>query len=281
MNNSVLSAGPSNLGPYHPARYNSLAKTTWSVHVAICQVSEHHCHWNFSEDEISFKTHNLTKNTHKRFLSQRANISKTLDRIQPSIAIFIGYATTSSGLAALECAEREIPRILNIIGNPTKHSLGSQPKKPTTKKTICKALYPSPIVPGTQERQLGMDLGSPKSRIWEVGNILNTAHFSRDRISAPDKQYFCYVGRLSEEKTLVSLLKACSHYQNKGGAWEIKIVDDGPCRDQLKTISKAIPSASSTGRVDHQNLPRLLGVLVVLCYTLFTSPEDWYQTRPC
>jgi glycosyltransferase involved in cell wall biosynthesis len=82
-----------------------------------------------------------------------------------------------------------------------------------------------------------------KKNIIHLPNFINLQKFKFDnRMSHPDdKKSIVYFGRLSHEKGLWTLLEASRSlkHDNIGRNIEIKIIGDGPIRDELKELVKA------------------------------------------
>lgn len=258
---TVLWVGPSNLGPYHLARYNSLADSGWDVHVLTCPVAEHFRPWKFDESQARFHLHTFPSSKSGNILQKKAFAAELLQSIEPTVAVFIGYASNSINTVALECRLQGIPRILNIIGNPSEFTPSATFLKLQAKRLICKALFPASIVPGIRARNLGTQLGISESRTWEVGNVVDIKHFWKQLGTVPDetgKLQFVYVGRISPEKNLSGLIDAYELYRGEGGTWELCIIGDGPERVELLTKAESIPGLTLPGWVSYDELPALL-----------------------
>ena len=84
------------------------------------------------------------------------------------------------------------------------------------------------------------------------------------------QKYYCYVGRLSEEKGIRTLLKAATMLQH-----ELRIAGGGPLFDELKAKYGKWPQIKFLGHLDGDGVARLLGDAA--CSVL---PSEWYENNP-
>ncbi|MGF1500071.1 MAG: glycosyltransferase [Elainellaceae cyanobacterium] len=82
--------------------------------------------------------------------------------------------------------------------------------------------------------------------------------------------YAIYVGRLSGEKGLDTLLTA---WEQLGSTLPLKIVGDGPLADEVAKLAERLPSVEWLGRQPMQEVHRLVGEA-----TLLVFPSKWYET---
>ena len=82
--------------------------------------------------------------------------------------------------------------------------------------------------------------------------------------------YYCYVGRLSEEKGVRTLLEAA-----KGIHHELRIAGGGPLADELKEKYAAFPHIKFLGHLDAKGIASLLSK--AKCSVI---PSEWYENNP-
>lgn len=82
--------------------------------------------------------------------------------------------------------------------------------------------------------------------------------------------YALFVGRLSVEKGLDTLLAAWEHL---GGQMPLKIVGDGPLANQVVEATKRLPQVEWLGRRPMQEVYALMGEAMMLIF-----PSKWYET---
>lgn len=82
--------------------------------------------------------------------------------------------------------------------------------------------------------------------------------------------YYCYVGRLSEEKGVRTLLEAASKAKH-----ELRIAGGGPLTDELKAKYTHCPNIKFLGLLDAHGVASLLSQ--AKCSVL---PSEWYENNP-
>jgi glycosyltransferase involved in cell wall biosynthesis len=85
-----------------------------------------------------------------------------------------------------------------------------------------------------------------------------------------DGNYALFIGRLSVEKGLDTLLEAWKHV---GNALPLKIVGDGPLASQVSAATEKLPQVEWLGRMEPPELFQLLGAAKLLIF-----PSKWYET---
>lgn len=104
------------------------------------------------------------------------------------------------------------------------------------------------------------------SKIHVLHNFLNI-DLDKDRYDAKD-DYFCFVGRLSQEKGLRTLISAANRLP-----YILKIIGDGPMLDNLKTI--AGKNVEFLGRKQWEELRDIVGSA-----RFSVIPSEWYENNP-
>ncbi len=82
--------------------------------------------------------------------------------------------------------------------------------------------------------------------------------------------YALYVGRLSVEKGLDTLLSA---WEQLGGKIPLKIIGDGPLSDRVKETAQKLPGVEWLGRKPVREVYEIMGEAKVLIF-----PSKWYET---
>ncbi|MDI6808906.1 MAG: glycosyltransferase family 4 protein [Candidatus Eisenbacteria bacterium] len=116
------------------------------------------------------------------------------------------------------------------------------------------------------------------NKIIEMGvdekRVVHLPYFLRTEEYEPlyrDEGYFAYVGRLSREKGIMTLLDAARRL----GKCNLKIVGGGELRDEVLEISKDIPGVELVGHLSGERLRdiwRKASFVVV--------PSEWYENLP-
>ncbi|MEO0770178.1 MAG: glycosyltransferase, partial [Cyanobacteria bacterium J06649_4] len=108
--------------------------------------------------------------------------------------------------------------------------------------------------------------GMPAEKIVVKPNFVNPDPGD----TAGNGQYALYVGRLSVEKGLDTLLAA---WQQVAQPMKLKIVGDGPLSDYVKQAAKANPNIEWLGRRPMPEVHALMGEAAFLIF-----PSKWYET---
>lgn len=252
----IAIVGPTNLGPYHLARYNGLATLDIDLHIVTSPIREHKRPWHFATDEAHFSLHAPFSPGHAS-LSPRtlAEAQRWLEEMQPQAVVVIGYASPYGWAFALAARRKKIPTLLTLIGcKPRTHS-----SRELVKRALCTALFDAALVPGARGAEYALSLGIRASHIHRVGNVVDNRHFGMDAGTRnTSARSFLYVGRLSPEKNLDSLLAGYAAYRQQGGDWRLRIVGDGPEAGRLRERLRSIPDSDLAGWVGYDELPGVL-----------------------
>ncbi len=82
--------------------------------------------------------------------------------------------------------------------------------------------------------------------------------------------YYCYVGRLSQEKGVATLLEAASQLP-----YELRVAGDGPLSEELRSRFAHCNNIRFLGRLDASEVSRLLGEA-----RFSVIPSEWYENNP-
>lgn len=126
------------------------------------------------------------------------------------------------------------------------------------------------ITPSEFYRKKFIEFGIDENKISHIPNFLNTEQVDYDVIS--DQDYFLYFGRLSEEKGIMTLIKAM-----KGVKSTLKVVGTGPLQDEIKQFVKD----------KNYNNIEILGFksgkelnTIVANAKAVVLPSEWYENGP-
>jgi Glycosyltransferase len=131
-------------------------------------------------------------------------------------------------------------------------------------------LIDSFITPSNFYRKKLIEFGIPSDKVVHIPNFIDVSkfepHYKHD-------DYFIYVGRLSEEKGIMTLIKAME-YINKS---KLVIVGTGPLENKLKeyTVKEQIKNVEFVGFKTGKELEQLI------CNSRFMIiPSEWYENGP-
>lgn len=108
--------------------------------------------------------------------------------------------------------------------------------------------------------------GLPAERIWVKPNFVHPDPGAGQGRGG----YALYVGRLSEEKGLDTLLQA---WQRLQGKLPLKIIGEGPLSDRVQAVVAQLPQVEWLGRMPMAQVHQLMGEAMVLIF-----PSKWYET---
>jgi 1,2-diacylglycerol 3-alpha-glucosyltransferase len=105
---------------------------------------------------------------------------------------------------------------------------------------------------------------------------VNGLRLESARITGLPLRYFLYVGRLSEEKNVGSLLAEWITYRNGGGMWPLVIVGAGPEIGALRTTALSSPYFEDAHFAGHRSFRELPAFYAFAgCFVLPSTREPW------
>ena len=123
------------------------------------------------------------------------------------------------------------------------------------------------IAPSAFMKDMMIKGGFPKSKIKILPNFMNR-EFPTQIVQNKEK-YYCYVGRLSREKGLNTLINAAINLPYK-----LIVVGNGPLREELE----AKCSNSNIQFVGYQNWNNISSIVSKAKFTIL--PSEWYENNP-
>lgn len=100
-------------------------------------------------------------------------------------------------------------------------------------------------------------------------NFIDVEKCKKDEYSKDD--YYCYVGRLSHEKGVHTLIEAAKQLPYK-----LVVIGDGPLRDELKSKTK-----DSKGKIEFVGYKQWNEIKTIVGKARFTViPSEWYENNP-
>lgn len=115
-------------------------------------------------------------------------------------------------------------------------------------------------------RRKAIEGGLPAEKIFVKPNFVNPD----PGIGEGDGNYALYVGRLSVEKGLDTLLVA---WKSLGNRMPLKIVGDGPLQSEVIAAMQELPNVEWLGRQPQSKVYQLMGAASCLIF-----PSKWYET---
>lgn len=115
--------------------------------------------------------------------------------------------------------------------------------------------------------------GFPSGKLVTLNNFMAPEMWERLSAASPGGErgdYYCYVGRLSDEKGVETLLKAASTLP-----YRLKIAGGGPLADELRSRYAGCGNIEFLGHLDGD------GVTGLLSQARFSViPSEWYENNP-
>ncbi len=116
--------------------------------------------------------------------------------------------------------------------------------------------------------------GFNKNRLKTLCNFIAPEMAERyrkiDNTTPQERDYYCYVGRLSEEKGIATLLKAASELPYK-----FKVAGDGPLGDELRRKFGACSNIEFLGMLSSEDVKTLL-----YGARFSVMPSECYENNP-
>lgn len=129
------------------------------------------------------------------------------------------------------------------------------------------------ICPSRFMRQTMIDGGFDPARLHVVNNSVDDA--KREALlkgaGTPREDYCCYVGRLSHEKGVDTMLRALADEPSL----TVKVAGGGPLEDELRRRYGSLPNVQFLGHLD------AAGVTTLLSKAKFSVvPSEWFENNP-
>lgn len=103
-----------------------------------------------------------------------------------------------------------------------------------------------------------------------LNNFADPVKFEGRKPCIMPEPYFCYVGRLSEEKGVATLLRAA-----RIAGVRLKVAGDGPLRESLQRAYEDVASIEFLGHLDASGVAEVLSRA-----SASVIPSEWYENNP-
>ena len=115
--------------------------------------------------------------------------------------------------------------------------------------------------------------GFDSAKVKVLNNFLDPvklSHYQAMDLTSPREDYYCYVGRLSQEKGVADLLDVASRLP-----YRLKVAGGGPLADELREKHKHHSNIEFLGMLDATRVARLLAGA-----RFSIVPSQWYENNP-
>ncbi|MEW6600878.1 MAG: glycosyltransferase family 4 protein [Nitrospirota bacterium] len=242
------------LGPYHVARIKSLLAKIPRLTVIELASRASDRSWA-RPDTDGFQLITLVNDTYENVSPHKfvKSMEEALRKCDPECLVICGYAHPAMRAAARWA--KNSAGIGTVLLSESQHV----DQKRNTLKEYVKGLWirkycDAAFVGGASAASYLQHMGFPRERIWRGYNVVDNAYFESGaeaiRTNMKDIQnelglplrYFLYVGRFSEEKNLIRLLKAYKSYLSGKGekAWGLVMAGSGPQERELRTTADSL-----------------------------------------
>lgn len=278
--------------PYHVARFRGLdsapSLTGRTVGIELVGGIGVHAGLKFRETlpaDLPIET--LLPNTSwqqaDRFALARM-LWRRLSQLRPEVVLVPGYYTLPGIAAALWARFHGATSVLMTESTHADHSRSAW--KETVKAVGMRALFHWAVSGGKRHVAYLHQLGFPANRIAGFYDVVDNEMFREGTAALrnqppadhnlPASRYFLYVGRLSPEKNVATLLQSWLTYRDSGGTWPLVLVGDGPEAPALKAAAAASPYAADVLFPGLRSSRELLPYYAHAgCFVLPSTREPW------
>ena len=238
--NELIAVIYMNLGPYHLARMEVLTKLHPNLLVIEIAAKQGSYPWRAKKEDLPYRLETLfSKNVEKVSASdQKTAVRACLQKYQPKAVVVSGYRQPVMRAAANWARKRGLRNVLLFVSTEMDHRRFWW--REWGKRLFLYGKFSHFAVAGQRSAQYAQKLGMREEMISVIGNVVDNRRIrelanafradnvtQRKRFSLPE-EFFLYVGRLSAEKNLITLIDAFSDYRNLGGRWHLVIIGSGP-----------------------------------------------------
>jgi len=241
------------IGPYHVTRIKSLAAKIKDLLVIELASRANERDWTRPNTE-DFELVTLIDDVYENIPPGKfvALIEETLSKVQPKCVVTCGYYDPAMRTAARWAKKQKIGTVL--LSESQQVDQKRNILREFIKKVWIKKYYDAAFVGGASAASYLQNMGFPRERIWRGYNVVDNAFFEsradtlrtdmtgiRNKLALPSS-FFLYVGRFSEEKNLMKLLKAYRLYLSDTGgkAWGLVMAGSGPQEYKLRAMATSL-----------------------------------------
>jgi 1,2-diacylglycerol 3-alpha-glucosyltransferase len=209
---------------------------------------------------------------------------RELESIQPSVVLVPGYYTAPALAAALWSKCRGRRAVLMTESTRSDHERTGWKEK--LKSWMLRALFDWAVAGGTAHVRYLEALEFPSDRIARNYDVVDNEFFAcsademrarrrREEWRLPER-YFLFVGRLAQEKNVISLIDEFGAYRKNGGTWSLVIAGDGPLRKELEALVENRGLCGAVRFAGHKTSAGLIPYYAFAsCFVLASTREPW------
>lgn len=207
---------------------------------------------------------------------------RRLSVLNPRVVLVPGYYTLPGITAALWARLHRRSSVLMTESTAFDHK--RQFLRELLKRSILRTLFNWAVTGGKAHVRYLDQLGFRKDRIAGFYDVVDN-----DKIRAGAEAlrgagatetgslpYFLFVGRLAEEKNVVTLLSSWLRYREAGGCWPLVLAGDGPTRAALEAEAASSPYGSGVRFTGLKPMAELIPIYAAAgCFVLPSTREPW------
>jgi len=265
----ILFIGPSNIGPYHFARLNSLCRFIPAVVFMRVKIKEQFRPWQDDRLTRCFEADDFARYRDTR---------EILQKHKPGLVVFTGYKNLPFLKVSFWAKRYLIPVVVQF--DSTFIDYPRNRVKELLKSWIIRYCFDGAFVAGSRSASYIESLGIDEKAVWHGVDVVDNAHFDERKcvIGLPSnfpEQFFLVVSRFSQEKNIFRLFQAFESYKKNGGRWGLFIVGSGPLEERLK---RSVPEKLKNfihfyGWSKYEDLPKIYQR--ASCFVLPSISEPW------
>lgn len=208
---------------------------------------------------------------------------RVLGRLNPKTVLVPGYYTLPALVAAIWAKAHSRQSVLMTESTAFDHQRTGW--KESIKSYLIRTIFDWAVTGGAAHRRYLQQLGFPTERVLGCYDVVDNTFFETKarelRVGAPpvpalSRKYFLYVGRLSSEKNVGSLLEAWIQHRRSGGRWPLVIVGSGPEEAVLRHVAQRSGFAADVHFAGHKSFRELPAYYAHAgCFVLPSTREPW------
>ena len=174
----------------------------------------------------------------------------------------------------LAIRDLNLPHIPTGLGCDVNHDLHDDKKKTKIRAMLDRATAITVVSNSLKEELIESGFLSDKITVIPNGidfgqfNVLDKKSCRNELDISSDTPAILYVGRLSHEKCISSLIDAAAELSNRGHTFNLFIVGDGPLENELKEQSNRLNLNNCVhfiGKVEHHEVSKWMGACDYFC----------------
>ena len=262
------------IGPYHNARFNSVAKSKGiNLNVLETNSLSNRYPWeeNFNQLYKVFKLSNTNIKNLK--LQTQKELKKIIKELLPDIIYISGWDEKVSHYLLFICQLKKIPIVI-LSDSRYKDS-----KRIIIFELIKKFLLKgctAAIIAGRESENYLIKLGFKKARIFKPYNVVDNKYFLNKKNSKKSNNYILCISRFIKRKNHIKLLKAFESYKKQGGYLNLKLIGSGPEKNNILNAKNKLSFASKVSIETWKDISKLKEYyLNAKVFVLLSTNDQW------